>query len=78
MKHVQPINWSTCCLQLNQQWRRGTRVLSILEAWAVKWQMKLNVDKCTVVHHGEKSISFTYGMYGQPLEAVISEKDTGN
>ena len=53
-------------------------MLSILEAWAVKWQMKLNVDKCTEVHHGEKSISFTYGMYGQPLEAVISEKDTGN
>jgi len=39
--------------------------------------MKLNVEKCKVVHYGKRSIDFEYSLYGHPLEAMASEKDLG-
>ena len=48
--------------------------LDSLGDWAVKWQMKFNVEKCKVVHYG---IDVEYSLYGQPLEEVASEKDLG-
>jgi len=51
--------------------------LDVLGNWAVKWQMKLNVEKCKVVHCGKRSIEFEYSLLVHPLEAVASEKDLG-
>jgi len=51
--------------------------LDSLGDWAVKWQMKFNVEKCKVVHYGKRSIDVEYSLYGQPLEEVVSEKDLG-
>ena len=48
--------------------------LDSLGDWAVKWQMKFNVEKCKVVHYGKRSIDVEYNLYGQPLEEVASEK----
>ena len=45
--------------------------------WAVKWQMKFNVEKCKVVHYGKRCIDAENSLYGQPLEEVASEKDLG-
>ena len=45
--------------------------------WAVKWQMKFNVEKCKVVHYGKRCIDAENSLYGQPLEEVAPEKDLG-
>jgi len=51
--------------------------LDSLGDWAVKWQMKFNVEKCKVVHYSVRSIDVEYSLYGQPLEEVVSKKDLG-
>jgi len=51
--------------------------LNALGDWAIKWQMKFNVDKCKVVHYGRDSIGYKYSLYGQQLEEATSEKDLG-
>jgi len=40
-------------------------------------KMKFNVEKCKVVHYGKRSIEFEHSLYGHPLEAMASEKDSG-
>jgi len=55
----------------------GQRLQNDLDAlgeWAVKWQMKFNLEKCKVVHYGNDSIAC---MCGQQLEEVTSKKDLG-
>jgi len=34
--------------------------LDVLGNWAVKWQMKFNVEKCKVMHYGKRNIEFEY------------------
>jgi len=36
--------------------------LDSLGDWAVKWQMKFNVEKCKVVHYGKRSIDVEYSL----------------
>ena len=38
--------------------------------------MNFNVEKCKFVYYGKRSIEFEYSLYGHPLEAVASEKDS--
>jgi len=48
-----------------------------LVLWAQKWQMEFNVDKCKVMHVGNRDDSSTYYMEGSELTRVSCEKDLG-
>ena len=30
--------------------------LSAIQTWALKWQMKINIDKCKVLHFGNRNM----------------------
>jgi len=51
--------------------------LDTVGAWAERWQMKFNVEKCKVLHYGRNRIGFQYNMYGQPLAEATAENDLG-
>lgn len=53
------------------------RDIDKLIGWADKWQMEFNVDKCKVVHVGNKNEGFVYSMGGKWLDAVDRERDLG-
>jgi len=57
--------------------QRLQKDLDTVVAWAVRWQMKFNVEKCEVLHYGRNSIGCQYNMYGQPLAEATAEKDLG-
>ena len=42
-----------------------------------QWQMKFNVDKCSVMHIGTRNIQYTYKMNGQVLQQVDAQSDLG-
>ena len=46
-------------------------------AWAEKWQMRFNVNKCKVMHVGSSNRLFEYDMNGVYLQSVEEEKDLG-
>ena len=52
-------------------------VISNLCDWARKWQMYFNVDKCKVLHLGQKNPHLTYLMDGTQIQSVTQEKDLG-
>ena len=51
--------------------------LRVLCEWSVTWQMKLNTDKCKVMHIGAQNLEAEYFMEGNKLEKVSEEKDLG-
>jgi len=51
--------------------------LDIIVDWTKKWQMKLNTDKCKVMHVGKNNGNNVYSMLGQKLQVVNKEKDLG-
>ena len=53
------------------------RDLDRLIAWADRWQMEFNSDKCQVMHLGKDNTNFNYEMEGCWLEAVEEGKDLG-
>jgi len=57
--------------------QRLQKDLDTVGTWAVRWQMKFNVEKCKVLHYGRNSIGCQYKMYGQPLAEATAEKDLG-
>lgn len=42
--------------------------------WSEKWQMSLNVEKCQVVHFGNKNPHFKYHLHDQEFGNVRQEK----
>ena len=36
--------------------------LSAIQTWALKWQMKINIDKCKVLHFGNKNMTKSYNL----------------
>ena len=46
-------------------------------AWAVRWKMEFNVEKCKVMHVGRRNLKVTYNMEGRDLEETELEKDLG-
>ena len=54
--------------------------LNTLSQWSTTWQLPFNVDKCKVLHFGQKNLSRQYTMYSlgkdKPITAV-EEKDLG-
>ena len=49
--------------------------LDTLCAWADKWQMRFNVDKCHVIHAGKNNKEFMHYMNGVQLAVSEQEKD---
>ncbi len=48
--------------------------LNKLHQWSVKWQLKVNVKKCKVMHLGSKNTKAQYMMDVTTLESVKEEK----
>uniref|UniRef100_A0A8C5QFW3 Reverse transcriptase domain-containing protein n=1 Tax=Leptobrachium leishanense TaxID=445787 RepID=A0A8C5QFW3_9ANUR len=53
------------------------RDLDRLGDWALKWQMKFNLDKCKVMHFGVKNTQAIYTLNGTKLGKSKQEKDLG-
>ena len=47
--------------------------------WESKWQMKLSIDKCYIMHvaHKRNPLLMTYNMNGRPIEATASHTYLG-
>jgi hypothetical protein len=45
--------------------------------WSVDWQMLFNVEKCIVMHMGNKNKHFNYEMGGINLKSIEKERDLG-
>ena len=52
-------------------------MLQKLETWSSEWQMLFNMDKCHVVHAGNKNHQFGYLWGGGDLVVAEAEKDVG-
>lgn len=48
-----------------------------LYKWSQDWQMEFNLDKCSVVHMGNKNKDFNYEMGGITLKTSEEERDLG-
>ena len=48
-----------------------------LQAWANKWKMSYNIDKCKIMHLGVKNNHFKYTLYDKELTESDCEKDLG-
>ena len=46
-------------------------------AWADKWQMNLNTDKCKIIHFGRNNPQYQYTLGTTQLNSTQSEKDVG-
>ena len=53
------------------------RDLNSIKAWAEKWKMEFNVDKCKIMHLGRLNPGNTYTMEGANLSVTTEEKDLG-
>ena len=51
--------------------------LEKLMRWTKMWQMKFNVDKCSVLHFGYNNPRYKYVMDGRYLQSKEEEKDLG-
>ena len=48
-----------------------------LFSWSEDWLMMFNIEKCKVMHIGNKNVKCQYSMGGQFLQVVTEEKDLG-
>ena len=48
-----------------------------LVEWANKWQMRFNVDKCSVMHIGHNNMQSNYNMSNQQLPTTDQQRDLG-
>ena len=51
--------------------------VSKLESWALEWQMKFNVDKCTAMHIGSSNKKCSYQLGNSLLESTDTQKGLG-
>ena len=49
--------------------------LEQLYKWSEDWQMLFNLDKCVVIHMGNKNKKCLYELGGQKLKSVEQERD---
>ena len=45
--------------------------------WSEKWQMPFNVDKCAVMHIGQRNPEAQYSLLGQTINTTVVERDLG-
>ncbi len=48
-----------------------------LEHWATRWQLNLAIQKCKIVHIGQRNAKFLYAISGVTLESVQVIRDLG-
>ena len=53
------------------------RTLDKLVAWANRWEMEYNINKCEVMHIGKRNLKFQYQMNDGWVKSVDEEKDLG-
>ena len=53
------------------------RTLDKLVAWANKWGIDFNVNKCGVMHRGRRNLDFQYQMNDGWVKSVDRERDPG-
>ena len=53
------------------------RDLKALETWADDWQMKFNVEKCSVIHLWHNNPENKYNSYNKELTSSVKERDIG-
>ena len=63
-------------ISLSQQ-QELQKDLNTLGEWAVDSQMFFNIDKCKVLHIGNRNVQANYTMNGKQLAKVEQEKDLG-
>ena len=51
--------------------------LNRIGEWSQKWQMPFNLDKCKVMHVGQRNENAKYELLGKQLEVCNEEKDLG-
>jgi hypothetical protein len=51
--------------------------LDKLHEWSEQWQMKFNVDKCSVVHLGQSNAHYSYKLGASNLKTSVRERDLG-
>jgi hypothetical protein len=51
--------------------------LDKLNDWSQKWQMQFNVDKCSVIHLGQKNKQYKYKLGDSELKQSVKERDLG-
>ena len=51
--------------------------INIISNWWQTWLIKLNVDKCKVMHMGKNNLKATYSLIGVELETSKIEKYKG-
>ena len=55
--------------------RSVQRTLDKLVAWANRWNMDFNVNKCGVMHIGKRNLEFQYQMNDGWVKSVDEERD---
>ena len=50
-------------------------ILDELVAWANRWEMDFNVNKCGVMHIGKTNLEFQYQMNDGWVKSVEEERD---
>ena len=53
------------------------RSLDKLVAWANKWEMRFNVNKCGVMHIGKRNLEYQYQMSDGWVKSIDEERDLG-
>lgn len=53
------------------------RDLDKLHCWSEQWQMKFNVDKCSVIHLGNHNLNGSYNIGDKQLKTSSCERDLG-
>ena len=48
-----------------------------LVAWANRWEMKFNINKCGVMHIGKRNLKFQYKMNDGWVKSIDKQRDLG-
>lgn len=51
--------------------------LDALSSWAANWQLQFNINKCSVIHFGNKNPEHTFNLEGKFLQNTNNTKDLG-
>ena len=60
-----------------QQCEKFQQQIDALMRWGEICQMSFNLDKCVIMHLGNKNLKYTYYMDGKAMKTTESEKDIG-
>ena len=64
-------------IESDEDGKKMQTIIDSLGAWAKKWGMSFNVNKCKVLHVGRTNPRHRYFLNGEEVEEVKEEKDLG-